>query len=294
MTSRQQKDDRREAVQIGTNRGGHAFIAAMPAHAAGAVASWSFVDAKPGRAVALAEVLHRRFPTIRTAGYQSDGRDAVSELPSNALIVSTVDTVEATRTIIDARRDDQDVLFQLVGRGSGTTASASRLGLSGVVRDPIAKGEARLLLNGFNAITEAASSRALTAAGDPVSAAILQPMRNATTRQTARYFADVPAHRDVVDAPLTFFTSSGQFPLVVLPNLSALFSAQKTLALSAIERLAIRRVGLVAAVALVDVEERSIDVLFVDRTHDDRRRVEGVMTFRAATQRFSSAAVFTD
>ena len=117
MTSRKQKDDRREAVQIGTNRGGHAFVAAMPAHAADAVASWSFVDAKPGRAAGLAEVLHRRFPTIRTAGYKADGRDALSELPSTALIVSTVDTVAATRTIIDARRDEQDVLFQLVGRG---------------------------------------------------------------------------------------------------------------------------------------------------------------------------------
>lgn len=294
MTSRKKKDDRREAVQIGTNRGGHAFVGAMPAHAADAVASWSFVDGKPGRAAGLAEVLHRRFPAIRTAAYHADGRDALSELASTALIVSTVDTVEATRTIVDARRDEQDVLFQLVGRGSGFAASASRLGLSGCVRDAVAQREARLLLDGFNTITEAASSRALTAAGDPVSAAILQPMRNATTRQTARYFADVLAHRDIVDAPLTFFTSSGQFPLVVVPNLSALFSAQKTLALSAIERLAIRRVGLVAAVALVDVEERSIDVHFVNRSRDDRRWVDGVMAFRAPTQRFTSSAVFTD
>lgn len=295
MTSRRQKDDRREAVQIGTNRGGHAFVGAMPVHAADAVASWSFVDGKPGRAAGLAEALHRRFPGIRTAAYRADGRDVLSELPSTALIVSTVDTVEATRTIVDARRDEQDVLFQLVGRGSGSAAaSASRLGLSGCVRDAVAQREARLLLDGFNTITAAASSRALTAAGDPVSAAILQPMRNATTRQTARYFADVLAHRDVVDAPLTFFTSSGQFPLVVVPNLSALFSVQKTLALSAIERLAIRRVGLVAAVALVDVEERSIDVHFVNRSRDDRRWVDGVMAFRAPTQRFTSSAVFTD
>ena len=49
---------------------------------------------------------------------------------------------------------------------------------------------------------------------------------------------------------------------------------------------------IVAAVALVDVEERSIDVLFVNR--DDRRRVEGVMPFRAPSQRFSVPAVFTD
>jgi hypothetical protein len=294
MTSRRQKDDGREAVQIGTNRGGHAFVGAMPTHAADAVASWSFVDGKPGRAAGLAEVLHRRFPTIRTAAYHADGRDALGELPSNALIVSTVDTVEATRTIVDARRDEQDVLFQLVGRGSGSTASASRLGLSGCLRDTAAQREASLLLDGFNTITEAASSRALTAAGDPVSAAILQPMRTATTRQTARYFVDVVAHRDIVEAPLTFFTSSGQFPLVVLPNLNALFSVQKTLALSAIERLAIRRVGLVAAVALVDVEERSIDVHFVNRSRDDRRRVDGVMAFRAPTQRFTSSAVFTD
>jgi hypothetical protein len=294
MPSKKQKDDRREAITIGSNRGGHAFVGAIPAHAADAVAVWSFVDAKPGRAADLARVLHRRCPSIRTAAYEADGREAARELPSDALIVSTVDTVDATRAIVGARRDGQEVLFQLVGRGSGAAHSAAHLGLSGIVRDAATQDEALLLLDGFNAISAAASSRALTAAGDPVSAAMLEPMRGATTRQTARYFADVLEKREVADAPLTLFTSAGQFPLVVAPNVSARFSEQKARALAAIERLAVRRMGIIAAVAMVDLEEQSIDVLFVDRTPADRRRVDGVMAFRVATQRFASSATWTD
>ncbi|HET8798196.1 MAG TPA: hypothetical protein VFO89_10940 [Thermoanaerobaculia bacterium] len=294
MSSRKQKDDRRETITIGSNRGGRAFVDAIPTHAAEAVAAWSFVDAKPGRATDLARVLHRRFPKIRTAAFEADGREAARELPNDALIVSTVDTVDATRAIIGARRDGQDVLFQLVGRGSGAAHSAAHLGLSGSVRDAATQDEARLLLDGFNAISAAASSRALTAAGDPVSAAMLEPMRGTTTRKTARYFADVLEKREVTDAPLSFFTSAGQFPLVVVPNVSARFSGQKDRALAAIERLPVRRMGIIAAVAMVDVEEQSIDVLFVDRTRTDRRRVDGVMAFRAATQPFAESAIFTD
>jgi hypothetical protein len=152
-----------------------------------------------------------------------------------------------------------------------------------------------MLLDALNTISAAASSRALTAAGDPVSAAMLAPMRGATTRQTARYLADVLEKREVADAPLTFFTSAtGQFPLVVVPNVSARVSEQKTHALAAIDGLAVRRIGIIAAVAMVELAEQSIDVLFVDRTRADRRRVEGVMTFHAATQPFAESAVWTD
>jgi hypothetical protein len=295
MPSKKQKDGRREAVTIGSNRGGRAFVDAVPTHAADAVAAWSFVDAKPGRAADLARVLHRRFPMIRTAAYEADGREAARELPNDALIVSTVDTVDATRAVVGARRDGQDVLFQLVGRGAGAVHSAAHLGLSGSVRDAATQVQARLLLDGFNAISTAASSRAMTAAGDPVSAAMLEPMRGATTRRTARYLADVLEEREVADAPLTFFTSTtGQFPLVVVPNVSARVSEQKTHALTAIDGLAVRRMGIIAAVAMVDLAEQSIDVLFVDRTRADRRRVEGVMTFHAATQPFAEFAVWTD
>ena len=293
MVPRTRRTEGKQAAQIGTNRGGRAFVDVAPAHTAEVVREWELVDPKPGRAANLAAVVEARFPTIRAVPHEADGRGALARLAEDAIAISTVDTIEATLALLGTRRPDQSLLFQLVGRGPGPAVAATRLGLSGVVRDPQVASEAGLLLDGFATIAAAASSRALTAAGDPVSAALLQPMRLATTRQTARYFAEA-LHGGTTDMPLTFFTSAGQYPLVVRPDLGGAFSAQKEVALDAVERFGARRIGIVAAVALVDVEERSIDVLFVSRSRDDRRHVDGVMPFRAPSQRFTAPAVFTD
>lgn len=294
MVPRTRRSDGQQAAQIGTNRGGRAFVEAAPAHAGEVIRDWELVDPKPGRAASLAAVVQARFPTIRAVPHETDGRGALARLADDAIAISTVDTIEATRALLSTRQPDQSLLFQLVGRGPGPAVAATRLGLSGVVRDQQVASEADLLLEGFATIAAAASSRALTAAGDPVSAALLQPMRLATTRQTARYFAEVLHGGAPGDMPLTFFTSAGQFPLVVRSNVGGAFSAQKEVALDAVERFESRRIGIVAAVALVDVEERSIEVLFISRDRDDRRRVEGVMPFRAPSQRFTAPAVFTD
>jgi len=210
------------------------------------------------------------------------------------VVISTVDTVEATRTLVAARQADQTLLFQLVGRGPGPAIVAMRLGLSGVVRDPVTQAQAGLLLNGLATIAAAASSRALTAAGDPMSAGLLAPMRATTTQQTVRYFADVLRGDELADHPLTLFTSAGRHPLAVVDDLGEGFRAQKEQALAAVVSITSRRIGIVAAVALVSIEERAIDMLFVSKNRNDKRRVESVVTFRAPAQRFASSAVFTD
>jgi len=209
-------------------------------------------------------------------------------------VVATVDTLEATRSLIEAQQAERAVCFQLVGRGPGPAVAAGRLGFAGVVRDERAKASARLLLDGFGTISAAASSRALTAAGDPMSAAMLQPMRLTATRQTARYFADVVGGRACTDPPLTFFTSAGQFPLTVLADTGETFGVQKARALGALDAFPTRRVGIVAVVALVGIDERRIDVLFVARSREDHRRVIEVTEFRAPAQRYAAPAVFTD
>ncbi|HEX2062501.1 MAG TPA: hypothetical protein VHK90_17305, partial [Thermoanaerobaculia bacterium] len=76
------------------------------------------------------------------------------------------------------------------------------------------QAEARLLFEGFATIAADASSRALTDGRDPVTAAILQPMRHATTWQSAVYFADILEHR-TMECPLSLFTLSGRSPLIV-------------------------------------------------------------------------------
>jgi hypothetical protein len=294
MSPRTRKHEGREAAQIGTNRGGRAFVDAVPAHTADAISSWQFFDPKHGRAALLAARAKVQFPAIQTNAHEADGRDVVSRLPEGSVVISTVDTVEATRALIDARRADQTVLLQLNGRGSGPTMTAMRLGLSGVVRDPVTQAQASLLFDGLATIATPASSRALTAAGDPMSASLLAPTRAATTQQTVRYFADVLRGSELADAPLTFFTSAGKHPLAVAVDLGEGFSVQKAQALAAVDGISTRRVGIVAAVALVSIEERLIDMLFVSKNRNDKRRVESVVTFRAPAQRFASSAVFTD
>lgn len=294
MTQRARKNTKKHAAQVGTNRGGTVFAELLPPQTAEALATWSMFDTKPGRATDLAARVQARFPSVRTAAYRADGRDAIGGLPTDAIIIGTVDTIESTRALVGAQHDDQTLCFQLVGRGPGPAITAGRMGFSGVVRNPYEREAASLLLDGFGTISAAASSRALTGAGDPMSAAMLQPMRIATTRQTVRYFADAARPGEDTSAPLTFFTSAGQFPLTALADTGEAFSLQKARALAAIDNTPMRRVGIVAAVALVSIEERSIDILFVSRSREDSRRVIGVSEFRAPSQRYTSPAVFSD
>lgn len=294
MTQRARKNNKKHAVQVGANRGGNAFAEMLSPEVAEALATWSMFDTKPGRATDLAARVQARFPGVRTEARRADGRDAVGGLATDAVIVGTVDTIESTRALVGAQHDDQTLCFQLVGRGPGPAITAGRLGFSGVVRNPYEREAAGLLLDGFGTISAAASSRALTAAGDPMSAAMLQPMRIATTRQTVRYFADAVRPSQDTSAPLTFFTSNGQFPLTVLADTGEAFSLQKARALAAIDSTPMRRVGIVAAVALIGIEERFVDILFVSRSREDHRRVIGVTQFRAPSQRHTSPAVWSD
>jgi hypothetical protein len=294
MASRTLQQATKHAAQIGTNRGGRAFVAAAPADTADVVREWTLLDAKPGRAAALATTVQKRFPSIHTVARQADGRNALVGLDPHAVVIGTVDTVDATRALVTTRQPQQTLCFQLVGRGPGPAVTATRLGLAGIVQTEAAARDAGLLLEGFATITEAASSRALTAAGDPMSAALLHPMRLATTKVTARYFHDA-LHDEAPAAPaLTFFTASDAYPLIVRRSADRAFSVQRASALDAVEHLQTHRVGTIAAVALVDLDERAIDVFFITRSRDDRRRVDGVVTFRAPAQRFTAPAVFTD
>lgn len=292
MAQRSQRGAKKHAVLVGTNRGGFGFVHSVPATTPDAVGTWEFVDPKPGRAAGLATIVQRRFPTIRTAAHEVDGREAPRQLADEAVIIGTVDTAEATRALIDSRRASQSLIFQLVGRGPGPAMTATRLGISGVIHEPYTQAEARLLFEGFAAIAAEASSRAheRRRCCDRRRSAAL---RRTVTRQSTRYFADVLRGGGITDFPLNFFTSSGQYPLAVRPSDLDLFSNEEAQALELVNTFETRRVGVVAAVALVSVEA-GMDVLFVSRTRNDRRKVERVMTFRMPVTRFDGATVFTD
>jgi len=298
MAHRRQDRGTTPVALIGSNRGGHAFVDAVPARETGqAVARWTFIDPKPERAERLARIAERRFPTIRTAARVMDGRDALPHLlAGDTVIVAAVDTIASTNAIVESSRANT-CIFQIVGRAAGPAMTAPRIGISGLVRstDPYAHAQARLLLEGFERIAAEASSRVLTSAASPITAAVLTPLRAATSRQSARYFANVLRREETSDPPLTFFTSSGQFPLIVHPSDLADFMEEEERALALVDAFESQRSGVIAAVALVALEDRAIDLLFVSQERrTDRRRVERVMHFRAAKRPFDQDTTFTD
>jgi hypothetical protein len=260
----------------------------VPATSANGVTTWECIDPKPGRAAALARIVGERFPGIRTLAREADGRHVPRRLAEDAVIVSTVDTVNATLDLIASRQSGQALIFQLLGRGPGPAMAAPQLSIAGAITEGRAQAEARLLFERFSTIAADASSRALTHGGDPVTAALLQPMRRATTRQSLHYFADVLESRPM-DASLSFFTSSGRFPLIVRPWHADDFSTEKAYAVEALDALEPRRGGVVAAVALVSIE--MIDIFFVHQSRTDRRYADRVLSLRAQQGR---DATFTD
>jgi hypothetical protein len=289
----QHHQKRGRAAIIGAHRGGRGFVHAAP-EITDSIGAIDVIDPKPCRAADLARVIQHRFPAVRTAAYESDGREASRQLADDAVIIGTVDTADGTRALIDSRRGNQTLVFQLVGRGPGPAMTAQRLGISGVVRDPLAQLQASLLFTGFASIAAEASSRVLTRGGDALTAAVLQPLRRETSRQTARYFADVLRDEGIADAPLTFFMSSGRFPLAVRPGDLDDFRNEAAQALELLDGYETQRTGVIAAVALVSLAARAIDILVVSRSRTDRRRVERVMPFRTPSMRFDNATTFTD
>jgi len=285
-----QRGQRGKAVaHVGNNRGGHTVVEMVPATAANGVTTWECIDPKPGRAAALARVVGERFPGIRSLAREVDGRDVPRRLAEDAVIVSTVDTVHATLDLIASRQSGQSLVFQLLGRGTGPAMAAPQLGIAGAITDGRTQAEARLLFEGLATIAADASSRVLTHGGSPVTAALLQPMRRVTTRQSLSYFADV-VERRTTDWPLSFFTSSShRFPLVVRPWSTDVFSAEKAYAVEALDALVPHRGSVVAAVALVSIE--MIDIFFVHQSRTDRRYADRVLSLRAEQGRDAN---FTD
>jgi hypothetical protein len=299
MAHRRQDRGTTPVALIGSNRGGHAFVNAVPARETGqAVARWTFIDPKPERAERLARIAERRFPMIRTAARVIDGREALPHLVADhTVIVAAVDTIASTNAIVESSRANT-CIFQIVGRAAGPTMTAPRIGISGLVRsaDPYTHAQARLLLEGFETIAAEASSRVLTSAASPVTASVLGSLRAAASRQSARYFADVLRGEETADPPLTLFTSSStRFPLIVHPSNLADFMEEEEQALALVDAFETQRSGVIAAVALVALEDRAIDLLFVSQERGtDRRRVERVMPFRAAKRPFDQDTTFTD
>jgi hypothetical protein len=247
-----------------------------------------------GRAAEAAALTRQRFPQIEVHARTGDGLVALRSSKAD-VVIATVDSAAATAAIVAGHDVGRATVFQLVGRGRGTSTTGAHIGVAGLVRSTEEHRDAALLLAGLDALTNGGrtSSRILTESGDPLTARVLKPLREATSRQTARFIDRLRRSPDGADEPaLTFFTAGRQSPLIVLEDRIETFAVRQARSIAAVETIGLQRLTTLAAVAFVNIHERVIDVVFVARTRTDTRWVEGVETFRTSTSLLPSAKDF--
>jgi len=277
----------------GGNRGARALIHSTTADTATRIAAWGFIDQKDGRAEETAAYAQDRFPWLRTKGAVGDGVNAAASAGKHVVVAAALDSLAATIAIADQRRDR--TLLQIVGRGPGGPAAGNRLGLAAFINDEQTRSEATLYLRGLQSLTarDRTSSGALTRNGDPLTASLLAPMRDAVSGQTARYLADL-VNRRTIEPSLMLFTPAAKHPLAVLEDKDETDQLRSALALEAASRFALPRAGHSVAVAFVNVADQAIRTFFIVRSRADMRRVSGITELRVPARLIVPPAVFTD
>lgn len=280
---------------LGTHRGGTQISEGITPELARHIRKYSAFDLRPGRAAAVAAGLKSQFPWISTSAHVADGVDALGSLPKDAIVIGSMDRIS---DMIDAntQRDGRTLLLQAVGRLPGSMG-AGQLGVATYISDGSSEQQADLLLRGFESFLDRAStsSRALTDGNDPVTAALLGPLRAATSAQTVRYLEQLA--RPMFDTPepsLLLFTAADRHPLVVSPAGPETFRVRSEMSRELVSGLLGRRAGATAAVAYVSVGDALIDLHIVARGRNDERTVIGVEELRKPAPGSSIPAVVTD
>jgi hypothetical protein len=266
---------------------------------------WILADPKEHRAAQLGILAKERFATLRPQPLQIRVQSALPYSRDQDTVVLALDTISDTTETLEARRPSQRLTFQFAGRGPGGS-SGTRLAIQGtlVPGDRETEHSARLLLTSLSGMSQAVSSRWLRGP-DPVTAAVLQPLRTLASRQTVRHLAQkARAPWDLSGGPLSVIFGQTTYPLVPVQGgqqdkyshwtARALESAGGVPAKHYVECGPGNRV---AVVAVVIPDERAIHFLRVSRNRSGKRSVCGVTTFAPprVTQRSSTnAAVFTD
>ena len=295
-------------IGCGSHRGGkEIFGRALPAEVERLyVPEWTLVDPKEGRAEQLAQVVRHRFPTVRPRPLQMTAQHALAHSKDADRLVVAVDTPAGTRETLEAaRRRMQCATWQEVGRGPGGTSGA-RIGLQGtlVPGDSDTETGALLTLRTLEGMTLEASSRVLTGP-DPFTAAILRPMREAVSQQTARHIMEKDRDPwDLSGGPLSVCFGSTLYPLLPVQGIPQdKPSHRKALALEVAGTLplkasAARGPGGRWVVVIAVIEGGAIHFIKVVSAMG-KRHVAGVTIFeppRRQPQASSSigSAVFTD
>ena len=266
---------------------------------------WILADPKEHRAAQLATIAKERFATLRPQPLQMRVQSALPYSRDHDTVVLVLDTISDTLETLKARRAAQRVTFQFAGRGPGG-ASGTRLAIQGTLApgDQQTERGAHLLLTSLTGMSQAVSSKELTGP-DPVTAAVLQPLRRAASILTAKHLGEKEREpRDLSGGPMSVFFGQTAYPLIAVEGRTQeKYSQQTALALESAGVFAgssVTKVGLPAfmvVVALVIPHARTLHFMRVALTRTGKRSVAGVTSFvspareRAAS---SASAIFTD
>ena len=266
---------------------------------------WLLADPKAGRAARMAVALANRFATLTPRPLTMRVQDALPFSSEHDTVVLALDTVADTSATLATRLPSQRVTFQFAGRGPNGPAG-TRIAIQGTLTpgDRESERSVSLLLPTLGEMSRAASSRELTVP-DPVTAAVLQPMRTVAARQTAVHLAEKEREPgDLSGGPLSVIFGQRLFPLIAVQGgARERYSQQTALALESageLPRNAVITRGLSASLVVVAVvipDAQTIHFLRVSENRSGKRSVCGVTTFAPprVTQRSSrNAAVFTD
>jgi hypothetical protein len=288
----------------GLNRAGKAIVTALPDETTRLYEpEWLLADPKEPRAAQMAGVLMDRYPTLRPQPLQMKAKDALAYLNEQDTLVLGLDTPADIIETLEARLPSQRALCQLVGRGPGDTAG-TRLAIQGTMcpQDHDTERRALLFLHTLAGMSQAASSRQLTGP-DPLSAAVLTPLRQAAARQTARHLGEKEREpQDLSGGPLSVLFGPTVYPLIpVRGGPQDSHSHWEDRALDAAGEVPAKHFmsrgtyGGSAYVAVVIRESRAIHFMKVAQNRTGKRSIAGLTSFVSPrVQQQSQSAVFTD
>ena len=267
---------------------------------------WLLADPKANRAAEMVVVLRKRFATLDPQPLSMRVQDALPlSRDHDTVVVLALDTVADTSATLAARLPYQRVTFQFAGKGPGG-ATGTRLALQGTLcpGDQESERGVSLLLPTLDGMSRAASSRDLTGP-DPVTSAILQPLRQVASRQTAIHLAEKEREPwDLSGGPLSLIFGQTVSPLIAVQGgREEKYSQLAALALESAGGVPATAVitrglpGCMVVVALVIPQAQTVHFMRVALKSSGKRSVTGVTTFAPppVTQRSSTnAALFTD
>lgn len=287
----------------GLNRGARAIVKELPEETIRRYEpEWLLADPKENRARQMAGVLTNRFATLRPQPLQMPVQDALALSRDHDTVVLALDTIADTLDTL-SRRIAQRIIWQITGRGPGGGVGP-RIALQGTLcpGDQQTERAVSLLLPTLAGMSQAASSRHLTGP-DPLSAAVLSPLRQVASRQTVRHLAEKEREpRDLSGGPLSVSFGQTLYPLVPVQGLPQDTHVQwKARALDMAggvpaKHLASRGLpGGDAMVAVVIPDQRAIHFIKVAQSRTGKRSIAGVTSFVSPrVQQQSQSAVFTD